>query len=73
MKLKDHFGWLKSLGMVVNPSKVEFIAFQLTHYKSIWKDSHVVDNCKVLTIKNLKMLGIHLLHMMDWETQVDLA
>jgi hypothetical protein len=36
--VEDHFGWLKSLGMVVNLFKTEFIIFHPSQYKCVWND-----------------------------------
>ncbi len=61
-----HFDWLKSLGMVVNPSKTEFIVFHPPRICAIWNDPLLVDNCKVLPSKNLKILLIHFSSSLDW-------
>jgi hypothetical protein len=68
-----HFDWLKSLGMVVNPSKTEFIIFHPSQYKCIWNDPLMIDNCKVFPSKTLKILGVHFSHNLDWSTHVNAA
>ncbi len=68
--ITKHFDWLKSLGMVVNPSKTEFIVFHPPRNKAVWNDPLLVDNCKVFPTKNLKILGIHFSSRLDWETHI---
>ena len=71
--LATHFGWLKSLGMIVNPSKTEFIVFHPRQYKPVWNDPLAVDNCKVFPTKNLKILGVHFSENLNWNLHVNTA
>ncbi len=71
--VKRHFGWLKSLGMVVNPSKTEYIIFHPRQYKSIWNDPLLIDNCRIFPSKTLKILGVHFSHVLDWSIHVNSA
>jgi hypothetical protein len=68
--VSKHFDWLKSLGMVVNPSKTEFIVFHPSRTHAIWNDPLLVDNCKVFPTKNLKILGIHFSSLLDWDSHI---
>jgi hypothetical protein len=70
-KLREHFNWLKSLGMVANPLKTEYIVFHPASLKHIWNDPLLVDNCKVFPTKNLKILDISFSDTLDWDTHVD--
>ena len=72
-KLSSHFDWLKSLGMVVNPTKTEFIIFHPCNLKPAWNDPLLVDGCKVFPSRTLKILGIHFSATLDWVTHIDIA
>jgi hypothetical protein len=63
--VSDHFNWLKSLGMVVNPLKTEFIIFHRNQYECVWNDPLMIDNCKAFPSKTLKIVGVHFSHVMD--------
>jgi hypothetical protein len=68
-----HFAWLKSLGMVVNPSKTEFIAFHPRKMGTIWNDPLLVDNCKVYPTKNRKILELYFSSSLDWDFHIGKA
>ena len=42
-----HFNWLKSLGMIVNPLKTEYVVFQPVRLKEVFYDPLLVDSCTV--------------------------
>jgi hypothetical protein len=71
--VKKHFEWLKTLGMVVNPSKTKFIIFHPRQFKCIWNDPLLVDNCRVFPSKTLKILGVLFSHTLDWTSHVNSA
>jgi hypothetical protein len=71
--VKKHFEWLKTLGMVVNPSKTEFIIFHPQQLKCVWNDPLLVDNCRVFPSKTLKILGVLFSHTLDWTPHVNSA
>jgi hypothetical protein len=53
-KLSSHFDWLKSLGMVVNATKTEFIIFHPCNLKLAWNDPLLLDGCKVFSFQDTK-------------------
>jgi hypothetical protein len=71
--VEKHFEWLKTMGMIVNPSKTEFIIFHPQQLKCIWNDPLLIDNCKIFPSKTLKILGVQFSHTLDWASHVNLA
>jgi len=71
--LARHFGWLKSLGILVNPTKTEYIVFHPPQCKPSWNDPLLIDNCKVYPTKNLKILGVHFTENLNWGKHINAA
>ena len=71
--LSKHFGWLKSLGMIINPSKTEYIVFTKPSLSTIKWDPLLVDGCHIYPTKNLKILGVWFSKNLDWNFHVDKA
>jgi hypothetical protein len=69
--IRQHFNWLKSIGMIVNPNKTEFIVFHPRRLESTLLDPLLIDNCKIFPTKNLKILGLNFSPTLDWETHID--
>ena len=70
---EKHFRWLKSLGMVVNPAKTEYIVFHKSSLSIIKWDPLLIDSCHIFPTKNLKILGVWFSSCLDWNTHVDTA
>jgi len=60
----EHYGWLKSIGMVCNTSKTEMMAFGVDEFEIR------IDNEPIKSTETMKALGVMLDNKLNWESHV---
>jgi len=65
LTLKDHFSWLRSIGMVCNMSKTELMVFGVDDL------SVEIDGEKITSKENMKILGIIVDNKLTWNAHVN--
>ena len=66
-----HFGWLRSLGLVVNPTKTEYIIFHKSNFIPDDTSSLYVDGTLIPPTDSMKILGLIFSSDLSWTKNVN--